>query len=509
MTDITANNKRIAKNTIMLFLRMLFVLAVNLYTSRVVLSALGVVDYGIYNVVGGVVAILSFISNSMAGASSRFITYSLGTGNITEIKETFSSVLYVHYILAIAIIIISETIGLWFVSEKLVIPHDRMVASMWVYQCSILSVVIGIISVPYNSLIIAHEKMDAFAYISVLEVLLKFAVALGITYIIIDKLIVYGILILIIQILIRLIYTTYCKKKFSESNSKVKCHKGRVKTILSYSCWTMNGYLAIAGYTQGLNILLNLFFGTVVNAARGIAVQVQSAVMSLVANFQIAIKPQIIKSYVNNELQYMHTLVISATKFGYYLMLIVITPILLCLDNILRLWLGDVPEYTEGFVRIMLFGCLLQPLSSAMISAIHATGDIKKFQIYEGSTLLLIVPTAYVLLKIWNISPEMVMMVYVVVELFAQCVRVWIVLPKIELSYYTYIRKCIIPLFLPTLGMISILLMWRVEEVLTFWAMIWYAIISVVYITTLIYLLGINNQERKMCIQFLRKIKEK
>jgi O-antigen/teichoic acid export membrane protein len=485
---------------------MLFVLAISLYTSRVILNALGVEDYGIYNVVGGVVMMLSFISNSMAGASSRFITYSLGKGNETDLKNTFSSILYVHYMLAIAIILLAETIGLWFVSTKLVIPPDRFIASMWVYQCSILSVAFGIVSVPYNSLIIAHEKMNAFAYISVLEVILKLAVAITVKYITVDKLIIYAIFVLIIQVTIMLLYIIYCKKKFIESNSRAKYHKRTVKTILSFSCWTMNGNLAVAGYTQGLNILLNLFFGTIVNAARGIAVQVQNAVMNLVSNFQVAIKPQIVKSYASNDFQYMHTLILAASKWGYYLMLIIATPILLCADSILKLWLGVVPAYTVGLVRIMLIGCLLQPLSNAIISAIHATGDIKKFQIYEGTTLLLVVPIAYILLRWFNITPEMVMLVYVAIEILAQCIRIWIVLPKIRMDYSLYFKKAIYPLVSPTICMFALLYFCRINEELSFFAVAGYVVLSIIYIIICICVLGVTKEERKSGMEYLFKL---
>lgn len=506
MTNTLSNNKRIAKNTVMLFLRMLIVLAISLYTSRVVLNALGVEDYGVYNIVGGIVTMLSFISNSMAGASSRFITYSLGRGNESDLKKTFSAILYVHNALAIVIVLLAETIGLWFVSTKLVIPPDRFIASMWVYQCSILSVVVGIISVPYNSLIIAHEKMNAFAYISVLEVILKLAVAISITHIFTDKLITYAIFIFIVQAAIRLTYTLYCKNKFVESNSKAIYNRKIIKTILGYSCWTMNGYLAIAGYTQGLNILLNLFFGAIVNAARGIAVQVQSAVMSLVSNFQIAIKPQIIKSYANDDLRYMHTLVLAASKWGYYLMLIITTPMLLCTDSILKLWLGVVPEYTVGLVRIMLIGCLLQPLSNVMISAIHATGDIKKFQIYEGTTLLLVVPIAYIFLKFFNISPEIVMIISIVVEILAQCVRIRIVLPKIRLNYSSYFKNAIYPLILPTICMFAMLYFCRLKEELSFFTMAGYAILSIIFIITCVCIFGVTAEERKLVKKYLLKL---
>ena len=504
MTDTASNNKRIAKNTVFLFIRMLFVLGVTLYTSRVILQVLGVEDYGIYNVVGGVVTMLSFITNSLSGASSRFITYALGQGDKNYINKTFSSILFVHYALAVLIFVLAETLGLWFVLEKLVIPIERQEAAMWVYQCSVVSVIVSIISVPYNSLIIAHERMSAFAYISIIEVVLKLVIVWTLIYIPFDQLIVYAVILALVQILIRILYTVYCKKHFEESVVRAKYYKQESREIFFYSCWTMNGYLAIAGYTQGINILLNLFFGPVVNAARGIAVQVQAACMSLVQNFLTAIRPQIIKSYANSDLVYMHTLVISATKYGYYLMLIIITPLLLCVESILELWLGIVPDHTVGLVKIMLLSGLLQPLGSAMIGAIHATGDIKKFQIYEGSSLLLVVPIAYVLLKCCKISPEMVMLVYLCVELFTQCIRVWIVLPKVQMSYKRYIKEAILPLILPTLCMLWAICFVHVGKDVTFVMMLIYAVISILYILLSIIFVGLSSKERKQGIEYLR-----
>ena len=257
------------------------------------MNVLGVSDYGIFNVVGGVIAMLSFLNNSLSGASSRFITFALGKGNSEEIKQTFSTVLWVHLVISLAVLLIGETAGLWFVYNKLVIPTERMTAALWVYHCSILTTIVSIISVPYNSLIIAHERMNAFAYISILEVVLKLLIVCLLFYSSYDKLIAYAILYLAIQIVIRLCYNGYCSKHFAESRVRPHNYPQLTRKIFTYAGWTMNGYLAIVGYTQGINILLNLFFGPVVNAARAIAVQVQAAVMTFVQNFQTAIKPQI------------------------------------------------------------------------------------------------------------------------------------------------------------------------------------------------------------------------
>lgn len=505
MSNTTDNNKRIAKNTLFLYFRMLLTMGVSLYTSRVILQTLGVEDYGIYNVVGGVVAMLGFLNSSLSGASSRFITYELGKGNNGDVKKMFSTILCIHFILAIAILIIGETVGLWFVYNKLVIPAERLTAALWVYHCSILTAIVSIVSVPYNSLIIAHEKMNAFAYISMVEVVLKLFIVWMLTLFPYDKLIIYAILYLIVQFVIRMIYNHYCTKHFDESRTMPSYHPKQMKEIFVYASWTMNGHLAIVGYTQGINILLNLFFGPVVNAARGIAAQVESAVFMFVQNFQMATKPQIIKSYASNNLEYMHKLIIASSKYGFYMMLLITFPILLCLDSILRLWLGIIPEHTVNFIYIILFVGLLNPLGIALTQGIHATGDIRKFQIYEGTALLTVVPIAYILLKTLHISPEMVLIVYLCVALLTQGIRVWIVLPKIGMKYSIYFKETILPLIFPLVAMLVPLFYINLGTNITFINIIIYCGCACLYMLTVIFLLGLNYSERLYVLNYIKK----
>lgn len=499
------NTRRIAKNTTMLYIRMLLIMTVTLYTSRVILKALGVEDYGIYNVVGGVVAMLGFLNGSLSGAGSRFITFALGKGDPREVKKVFSTVLCIHFILAGIIVLLGETVGLWFVCYKLVIPPERMTAALWVYHCSILTTVVTILSVPYNALIIAHERMNVFAYISVIEAILRLVIVWFLIYVSWDKLIIYAVLYFLTQVIIRLIYGYYCSSRFAESNTALKWDSILVKEIAVYAGWTLNGNLAVIGYTQGINILLNLFFGPVVNAARGIAVQVQAAVMIFVQNFQTAVNPQIVKSYATSELAYMHSLVIAASKYGFFLMLLLVFPILLYVNAVLKLWLGIVPEYTVSFVRIMLLTGLLMPLSGALICAIHATGNLRKFQIYEGTILLTIIPIAYVLLKWKHISPEAVMLIYFFVELFAQAIRVWIVLPQISLSYKIYFNKVVLPVFLLTPFLVVPILFFSVPEEMSFYKLLIYSGGSVLYAIVCIVIFGLNTIERRMIYAYVKK----
>lgn len=379
-SSVSANNKRIAQNTLMLYFRMFLIMAVTLYTSRVILQTLGVTDFGIYNVVAGVVTMFGFINSSLSGASSRFITFALGRGDVNELQKEFSSIVVIHYLIAAGILILAETVGLWFVLHKLVIPEGRMQAAFWVYQSAVVSSVVMLISTPYNALIIAHEHMGAFAYISILETFSKLGIVLLLFVVKYDKLIIYAVLIVLVQIIIRIVYTIYCRKHFPESNGNLILDKKRAREIFSYAGWILNGNLAVVGYTQGLNILLNLFFGPAVNAARGIAVQVQSACNQFFASFQTAVNPQITKSYAQNDLPYMHQLVMSSSRFSFYLMLLISLPILFQTEYILHLWLGKVPDYTVNFVRIMLLVALNYTLSGPTLIAIHATGRIKRFQ---------------------------------------------------------------------------------------------------------------------------------
>lgn len=320
MSDTSANNKRIAKNTLMLYIRMLFTMAVSLFTSRVVLNTLGVEDYGIQNVVGGVISMFTFINGGMVSSTQRYLNFEIVKGNADRLRSVFNTALQIHALIALVIIILGETVGLWFLLEKLVIPEERMTAAMWVYQCSIIACAVNILSVPYNADIIAHEKMSAFAYISILDVTLKLVIVYLLVVSPIDKLIAYAILTLLVQLLIRYVYTRYCNKHFQESFVEWRFNKPLFKEMLSFAGWSFLGNLAAILYTQGLNMMLNIFFGPVVNAARGIAVQVQSAVHQFVSGFQTALNPQITKNYASGDLEQMHSLMFRSARFSFLLL---------------------------------------------------------------------------------------------------------------------------------------------------------------------------------------------
>ena len=496
MTRTSEKSKRIAKNTLLLYVRMLFLVLVGLYTSRVVLRILGVVDFGIFSVVGGVIAMIGFIQASLGGATSRFITFDLGRGDMAAMKKTFGNIVTIHLLFAGIILLVGETAGLWFVMNKLQIPESRQVAAFWVYQFSILTAILSIVSIPYNAVIVAHERMSAFAYITIADVVLKLLIVYLLLVVPYDRLIVYSALFFCIQLFDRIVYGIYCNRYFEETRVGLHIDKKQFKEIAVFAGWTINGNLAVMGYTQGLNILLNMFFGPAVNAARGIAVQVQTVSQQFCTNFQMALNPQLTKSYAQGDLDYMHKLVIASSKFSFFIMLLIALPLMLEADVVLHWWLGDVPDHTANFLRLILCTSLLFTLSNPILVSVHATGRLKTFQLIEGTMLLLIVPVAYVLLKFFDVPPESVFVVHIVIEICTQCVRLKIVLPMIGMRMRLYLKKVVyrLALVVATAPILPIVL----HEVSGKGVISFIVVVSasVVSLSASIYWLGCSNSER-------------
>ena len=434
----SSNNKRIAKNTLLLYFRMLFMMAVSLFTSRVILNTLGVEDYGIYNVVGGVVAMFGFINGSMASATQRYITFALGKGDEDRLKTIFSTTLQIHALISVLIVILGETVGLWFLYNKMIIPDGRMDAAFWVLQCSIVSTVVMIMSVPYNADIIAHEKMSAFAYISVLEVILKLAIVYMLVIFSFDKLILFAFLVLAIQILIRMIFSFYCNRHFKESKYRHVWDRQLFKEMTGFAGWSLFGNLSVVLFTQGLNMLLNIFFGPVVNAARAIAVQVQHAMQQFVSNFQMALNPQITKTYAKGDLQEMHKLIIRSARFSFYLLFLLSLPVLLETNFILQIWLINVPNNTVVFLRIMICTMILSTIANPLMIANQASGMVKKYQIVCGSIQMLILPISYIFLKI-GYPAYSVFIVHFFLEIVTQIARMLMLRSIIGIKMIDYI----------------------------------------------------------------------
>lgn len=495
MSDSTANNKRIAKNTLLLYGRMLLIMAVTLYTSRVVLNALGVEDYGIYNVVGGIVTMFTFLYGALVTSTQRYLNFELGRGNEEQLKRVFTASNYMLGIIAIILVIISETVGLWFFYNKMVIPDSRMTAAMWVYQLSIVTMVIQIMSAPYNSVIIAHEKMDVFAVISIIEVILKLAVVYVLLFWAGDKLILYAVLIVLVQLLIRFIYTVYCKRHYEEAKMVKGVDKALMIEMGKFAGWNMWGGLASTLFGTGLNLLLNVFFGPIVNAARAVAVQVETAIAQLSNNFLTAVNPQITKLYAQDKLREMHQLVFRSSKFSCYLLLIISLPIMLETDMILTLWLKTVPDYTAEFIQVLLSITIIDAMARPLMVAAMATGDVKKYQTIIGGILILIVPIAYIVLKMGG-NPTSVYIVHLSVAIVAFVVRLFIIRPLIDLSIIKYISVVIAPCII--VSVISFILSILVRELLptTLLFQIFVCVLSIIIVAITSYSLGLTKGER-------------
>lgn len=506
MSDIS-NNKIIAKNTLLLYTRMLLILAVQLYSSRVVLQALGVDDYGIYNVVGGIVSIFAFLNAAMSSSTQRYITYYLGFDR-NKIGLVFSNCFFVHVIIAGIVLVFAETIGLWFLNNKLVIPEPRMQAAFWIFQFSIISTIISILSVPYNACIIAHEKMSAFAYISIFEVLFKLGIALLIINISYDRLIVYAFLIMVAQLLTRQMYIWYCNKYFSCIKLKSKIDDSLLKELFSFVGWNVFGGISNVMYTQGINILLNIFFGPAVNAARGVAVQVQSVVLQFSQNFQTAINPQITKSYAVGELKQMHNLIYKSSRYTFFILLVMILPVFLEAEMLLRLWLGDVIEWSVVFIRLMLLIIFVDSIANPLMIASAATGKVKKYQTIIGGTMLLIVPISYILLK-FNINPPIVFIVHFIFCLITFVQRLFIIRPMISLNIEEYLREVVLTIL--KVGVCTIILPVSLYFILDNCISnnLLIILLSVVCAIVSILMIGLKEGEKRFLSKYIKKYYKK
>lgn len=502
--NIAQNNKRIAKNTLLLYFRMLLIMAVSLYTSRVVLDALGVEDYGTYNVVGGVVAMFGFITGPMSGATQRYITFSLGEGNIKELNKVFCSCINIYMIASLLLIITCEVLGVWFLYNKMQIPLESLDTAFWVLQCSLLTTIIMLMTVPYNADIIAHEKMSAFAYFSILEVILKLSIVFIIQLVETNRLILYAILIAGIQISICLCYIIYCRKHFEETKYKWYWNTQLVKEIASFAGWSLYGNLASVGFTQGLNILLNMFFGTVVNAARGIAVQVQSTVCSFSSNIQTAINPQITKSFASGNIEYMHILINKSSRLSFFMIYTLSLPILLETPYILSIWLVNVPEYTVTFIRLILFSTWIATLANPLIVSMLATGKIKRYQQIVGTILLTIVPISYLFLKN-GFPPYVVYLVTIFIELIAHTARIIMLKKMINLSISNYIKDIITKIILVIVLSTPIPLLTSIYLQQSFINFIVVSGLSIMFTMTAIYKVGLMKGEKEYIKQKIAK----
>lgn len=509
-SSASANSKRIAKNSLLLYVRMLLMMSVTLYTSRVVLNALGVEDYGIYNVVGGVVAMFSIVSGSLTTSISRFITFELGKNrsDIHKLNITFSTAVTIQILLSLIILLLVEPFGIWFLNNKMVIPEGRLLAANIVFQFSVATFLLNLISVPYNASIIAHEKMSAFAYISIIEAVGKLLIAYLITISPIDKLVFYAILMCAVAVIIRLIYGYYCKQHFEECRYKFIIQKDLLKDMFGFAGWNFIGTSSFILMTQGVNILINMFFGVLLNTARGIATQVDSALMMFANNFTTAINPQIIKSYAAKDWNYMHKLVCWGSKYSFFLLWIFALPILLETEMVLRLWLKNVPDYSVIFLRYTIAISLLSVISNTLVTSMQATGNIKKYQIIVGGLGMTIFPVVYIAYKI-GLPVEVAYYVHFMIFVLQLITRLVLLRKMINLPVLFFLKNAIFRDFYVMIvsAVIPFVVCTYIEDSLL--RMLYVVPLCILITLSTIYFVGVSAEERKVINAYMLKFVQK
>lgn len=499
------NNKRIAKNTFYLYFRTILIMLISLYTSRVILEALGVEDYGLYNVVGGVASMFSVITGALSASISRFITYELGKKEATTERLTtlFSTSMKIQVTLGTIIIILGETIGLWFVKTQLNIPAERMVAALWVWQCVLFSFFINLISVPYNASIIAHEHMNAFAVVSIIDAVLKLLICYLVIVIQSDKLIVYAILHVTVALLIRIIYAAYCHRHFDECHYKKSKDSGLMKEMMSFAGFSFMNNAANILNSQGLNILINIFFGVVLNAARGIATQVEGAILQLVNNFTLAVNPQITKSYAVADKKRMFRLVCLGSKYAYFMLLFIAVPVFLETDFILRLWLKTVPDYTVVFLRLSIIGGMVKMLGNTGFTACMATGKIKSYSIWITSVGILAFPLTWAAFSL-GAPAEYAYYVFIVVYVAVEVVRLILMKKMLGFPPIMYVKEVLLYILLvtPIVFILPIICLNLVEAGFARFFVV--AFTSVISTAIVVYCLGLKKKERIYLINTIK-----
>lgn len=488
-----------------LYFRMLLTMGVGLYTSRLVLQALGIVDFGIYSIVGGVVSLFAFFNSAMSSATQRYLSYDIGKGDEEQLRKTFNATLNIHILIGAIILILAETIGLWFVNYKLNVPTERITAINWVYQFSIFTFLLGVLQVPYNALLIARERMNIYAYMSVIEVLLKLFVVVILLYTNTDKLILYGALIFGVSFIIRLFYKIYCKCYFKESIYQFYYDKKFYLELLRYSGWNLFGNIAAIARGQGNNIVLNLFFGPVVNAAYGITMTVQGAVLTFVGNFQTAINPQIVKTYAKGEIDQSINLMFKSAKLSFFAMLIPVIPIIYNLNYILSLWLTEVPNYTTGFITLSLIGILIDSVSNPLMTGAQATGNIKWYQIIVGSLIFLNLPLSYIAL-IYTSNPNWVFIVSIAISVIAIGFRLQFLKKVMNLSPFQFVLHVMIKIALTItlIGIILYIINRYSDRANSVYELIFQTIIISLLSLFSIILMGLDKQEKQFIYRFIK-----
>ena len=505
MSDSSQGNKRILRNTLFLYLRMGIIMVITLYTSRVFLRTLGVVDYGIFNVVAGFVTMFTFLNNAMSSSIQRFFNFEIGKNQGQGVRNVYTTAIYTQLLLSVILIVLLETIGVWYIENKLVVPLDRLDVAMWVFQISVLSVVFVVMGVPFSGAVLAYEKMDFYAIVGIIDVLLKLAIALILPHVGYDKLLVYAVLLLVTSMISFLLYVIYVKRNFNECKFLHKFDKPLFISMLGFSGWHAFSAAGTMMGNQGINMILNLFFGPVVNAARGVSYQVNSAIMGFVRNVTVAARPQMIQSYAEGNIGRSLRLMYGISKISFLSCFLMLLPVCLEIDTILGVWLGydSVPENTNIFTIWVLCTSLICTLDTPVTTLVHATGNIRNYHLISTVVSLFTLPLGYFVLK-YSSTPVLIFVVHFFMVLMGQIVGLFLLKKVFPISIKEYVREVVLPLMLTVLvsliAPVSLMFMnpgWG-RFVLIF-------VVSIASVLLFSYILGLKQTERQMIIEVVRK----
>lgn len=499
------NTKRIAKNTFIMYIRMLVMMLIGLYTSRVVLNVLGISDYGIYNVVGGLVGMFSIISSSLSSSISRFITVEIGKNNLSRLKDIFATSFIAQCGMALFIVILIEILGIWYLSNKMNMPAERLDTAIFVLRCSVGTFALSLVMAPYNAAIFAHEKFGVYAYLTLFEAVLKLLVVFLLTSSPYDKLGSYALLLLIVNVCIQLICFVYCRKHFAECHFQLKCSRSLLKEVGGFAGWSFFGNTSWILNSQGIDLLLNFFFGVTLNAARGIANQVNNIVQGFVSNFMVTLNPQITKSYAVGDIAYMRNLVYLGSKYSYFLMLFFSIPLCLETEQILVLWLKILPEYAVPFVRLTLLSTMAFVLGNTLTTAQSATGIIKKAAIVTSLLTFAEFPLTYMLFK-FGFSPIYCYVIHLIVYFCLVFVKIYLVKDLIGMTYKAYINEVVLKAFVVTLGALVLPTLIYVFYPSGLWRMFFVTIFSFISTALCVYFLGMGGKEKSHIVNIVKNV---
>lgn len=499
MKDINTS-KRLAKNTMLLYSRMFVMMAVAFYATRILLHILGVDDYGIYNTIAGVVILFAFLNNAMVTTTQRFLNYYLGVGDDKLARSSFSMSLIVHFIIAIIMSVLAEIIGLWFIFNKMSLPAERFDAALWTLHLSVAVTFVNIIRSPYNACIIAYEKMDFYAYISIIEALLNLLIVYVLTLVKFDQLVFYCILLLLVTIMVTYAYKYYCNKHYSISNFVFKIDKKLFSNLFNFSLFSLLGNAANVGAQQGVNLFINSFTNVAVNAAIGVSNQLSRGIYSFITNFQIAFNPILVKMYARNELSDLKRMICQVSRFSFYLMVVISLPVIVYTNEFLQLWLKEVPIYSAEFCRLTILTLLIDTIAEPLWKTVQASGNIKRYQFFTSLIILSNLPVAYAILKL-GFSPVYIFTAKFLINIIAYLYRAFYVRNLISFHVMTYVREVLFPIISMTIVLILL-------GYVSYSIMDNYIISSIIMFgcsVLVVWTFGLNSHERKIVYQEIQK----